>query len=410
MKGSIKLDEVIKILKEESQETKPIKNEKGNKIIGFETTEAFKIAERYLLEFGKLSDFITCAEYCAYYNIIELADTIAQKIIESKDPKSCYLLATIENFRTLKNYTAKIQQIILDSKDYDLIFNFAKNYVYADIKKCAKAIIESNLANVNYKFAKEFGRKCDITAHQKIVLDSKYPQLCLNFAKFVKGADIKALEKVCLECKDAELCLDFVQNVKDADIKAHQQVIINEENSKLAYKFSLITGADVNALANVAIKNKNAKVCFNFAKQFADKVDLKAIEEIIIESKDSDLCYNFAIDIPGVNIKALEKVIIEGNDPLMCYRFASKFKDADIKALEEVVLNNPGRINLLFARDIKGADIKAHHKALVKCGNKDLIDDFNNFFPKYANEKNNNIILEKMQREINQHNDKEMLM
>ena len=77
-------------------------------------------------------------------------------------------------------------------------------------------------------------------------------------------------------------------------------------------------------------------------------IDVKENERIILKCKTS-WCYHFAKEIKGADIKAHEKVILELKDPQYYYK---------------------------FARDIAGANVEEHFKVILNSGDKLWLDNF----------------------------------
>jgi len=88
-------------------------------------------------------------------------------------------------------------------------------------------------------------------------------------------------------------------------------------------------------------------------------VNVKENEQIVLECK-TVLSYCFAKNIPGADIKAHEKILLELKDPEVCF---------------------------WFAQDISGANIEEHFKVIVNSGDKSHLD----FFIKYVNYKNTKV-------------------
>ncbi len=74
----------------------------------------------------------------------------------------------------------------------------------------------------------------------------------------------------------------------------------------------------------------------------------------------------FARDISGADIKAHAQVILNSNDVNYNYRFAKDVEGADVKAHGKIIIKR-GTLwdNYSFARDVEGADIKAHAQVIL---------------------------------------------
>ena len=86
------------------------------------------------------------------------------------------------------------------------------------------------------------------------------------------------------------------------------------------------------------LKSKSANMALNLAKELGNTAnDKKAklfLEAIVIKAGDPELIYDFARDVKGADIKALQKAIIKAGKPYWIYSFAVDVKGADIKALQ----------------------------------------------------------------------------
>ena len=70
----------------------------------------------------------------------------------------------------------------------------------------------------------------NIKKNQKIVLECKDPEVCFYFAKDIPGANIKAHEKILLELKHPKHSYFFARNIAGANIEEHFKVIFNSGN------------------------------------------------------------------------------------------------------------------------------------------------------------------------------------
>ena len=99
---------------------------------------------------------------------------------------------------------------------------------------------------------------------------------------------------------------------------------------------------------------------------WGDKQVIILFEEKILKVKNPELSWLFAKNIKGANVKAHGQIILDSKDPELNYYYARDVVGADIKAQEQIVLesNNP-KVSYYFARDVKGADIKAHGQVVL---------------------------------------------
>lgn len=122
-----------------------------------------------------------------------------------------------------------------------------------------------------------------------------------------------------------------------------------------------------------------------FKNKFGDEETIEKFEQKILDLNNYKISYLFARDIKGADIKSHGHIVIDSNNIGFNYIFARDVEGADIKAHGQVIIDSKDtRFNELFARDIKGADVEGHNKVIM--GNK---NSENNTI------KNNNVNLEK---------------
>lgn len=94
------------------------------------------------------------------------------------------------------------------------------------------------------------------------------------------------------------------------------------------------------------------------------------IERDVLKINNPLLSYCFARDIEGADIKAHGQVVINSKDACLNYCFARDIEGADIKAHSEIIISskNP-EYNYYFASEVKGIDIKAHRQAVIESKN-----------------------------------------
>ena len=89
----------------------------------------------------------------------------------------------------------------------------------------------------------------------------------------------------------------------------------------------------------------------------------------------------------GINLKENEQIVLECKTD-WCYYFARDIKGADIKAHEKVILElEYTKYSYYFARDVLGANIEEHFKVIYNSGNKYWL----NFFIEEVNYKNTKV-------------------
>ena len=116
-------------------------------------------------------------------------------------------------------------------------------------------------------------------------------------------------------------------------------------------------------LNDIIVLLKNIKM-----KELLTDEEIKnTFEERILNINKGPVSYYFAKNINGADIKAHGKVVIESKDLGLNYLFAKNIKGADIKAHEKVILESKDpEWNYYFAKDIENADVKAHGKIVME--------------------------------------------
>lgn len=79
-----------------------------------------------------------------------------------------------------------------------------------------------------YKIAKLGLKSTNIQKLGQVIIDSKDPEWNFYFARDIKGADVLAHGQVVIASKDPELNYLFARDVKGADILAHAQILYEE--------------------------------------------------------------------------------------------------------------------------------------------------------------------------------------
>lgn len=120
---------------------------------------------------------------------------------------------------------------------------------------------------------------------------------------------------------------------------------------------------------------------------------IERCESKILSLKNGELSYVFIKNIKGADVKAHGKAIIESKEPEWNCYFAY-IEGADIKAHEKVVLESKEpEWNYYFARDVKGADVMAHGRVIIESKDSRVNDRFKeNFEDEYKILKENNHI------------------
>lgn len=116
------------------------------------------------------------------------------------------------------------------------------------------------------------------------------------------------------------------------------------------------------------------RILFNdilyFERLYGDEETIKNFEKSILTVKDEYASYFFAKNIKGANIKAHGEVVINSGHPKFNYEFAKNIKGADTKAHEQVIISSEDPYWCYkFAKDVKGSNIQKLGEIIINSKN-----------------------------------------
>ena len=145
---------------------------------------------------------------------------------------------------------------------------------------------------------------------------------------------------------------------------------------------------------NLDYVRKNPEIAETFATFENSPIDKLECERIVLESKNPKINYLFARNVKGADIKAHEQVVLESKDAWINYLFADDIKGADIKSHEQVILENKNpEYNYRFAAYVEGANIKAHEQVVLESKDAKYSYEFAQYFPDVADIKSHGIVI-----------------
>lgn len=263
-----------------------------------------------------------------------------------------------------------------------------------NVKENQQIVIDDNSDYLIYSFAKDV-EGADIKLLQSAIIENEDFHFTIRFFNDVKGCDISKLEDSLIKSKNNDAIYTFACNIPKANIKRLGQAIIESNDAYDNYIFAKdIPGADIKAHIEVLKKHN----CLDKIKELEEKlnsqkpkktnqeateeakqgINVKENEQIILAFNNAEYSYLFARDVKGADVKAHEKVILDSTntfDLFHAYIFARDIKGANIKALEEKILSSfsthsdYAQVCFSFAKDIKNANIKALEENILKTGN-----------------------------------------
>ena len=253
-----------------------------------------------------------------------------------------------------------------------------------------------------------------VKEHEQIVIDSKDPELSFIFAKDVKGADKNALVKVVIESNDLEYNRRFLYGINGYDKEAHCIALAKKDKYELLLEFitDITRGtyyympkpkcvkyndAPIQAIFALFVESKDPYINYKVAYLLYNKIDITRFIEVVMNNDRYESCggnndisyytYLAAKNIPNAPIDKLREAVIKSKEPKENYLFALEIPGTleDMKKHEQVVLDSDNaEYNYLFAKNIAGNDFEAHKKVVLTHRNDEHIEMFNELI----NEKN----------------------
>jgi ribosome modulation factor len=118
-------------------------------------------------------------------------------------------------------------------------------------------------------------------------------------------------------------------------LQRHYQLIINGSGSNYDPWNPPFWGPTTNS----QWEHRNQWSAYMFAKRWSGRsgYDIKKLQLIVIKSNDAECAYMFAKDIKGANIKKLQKVVLENGTTKTLKKF-SKLPNVNKKLLENFII------------------------------------------------------------------------
>ena len=130
--------------------------------------------------------------------------------------------------------------------------------------------IQKHSAKLAYDLACVLEKQTDRKKMEKVVLEAKNPEYSYMFARDIAGADIKKHQEVVVESNDVEQAVNYASDIPGADVKTLEQIVLASENAKCLYEFAMsVENADIKALGKELVKTKDV----DYIKKFEDNVE-----------------------------------------------------------------------------------------------------------------------------------------
>lgn len=206
------------------------------------------------------------------------------------------------------------------------------------------------------------------------VLNSGDNEYILEFAlQNFKGTDKKAFQQKIIESKDWVYNLCFATYVKGIDVLLNQEAILNTSCDRVWLRFAReIKGADIKAIQDKILTtfNKHTDADIFYMLAMLDGTDTRKVQKAFL------VCEKFV----NWNDETSESVMYKNDFVKYAYMFARDVKGADVKALEQIILKaNEPQLSFKFVKEVKGADFKAHRKIIEASKDKKLVKEFKKF-------------------------------
>lgn len=202
--------------------------------------------------------------------------------------------------------------------------------------------------------------------------------------------ELRKAEQRILALNDPELSYLFAINFKDALVNNHADVVIASNDEDRIYDFICdVKTYDNNHFEEKIIELGNLQVLLSFARYMQDEIDLTRISNIMIDSGDAKYNYLFAKDVKGVDIKAHGQVVINSKDPKFCYTFARDIDIENYLIYEKVVMESKDpKWCYYFMKDIPTINKEELKNIIINSGNLEYISLI-------QEENNNTLVLKK---------------
>lgn len=200
-----------------------------------------------------------------------------------------------------------------------------RNFSTVELESMQDEIVKNNDSALAYFFASDFGYKS--YKMQKVILDNKNPQYAFLFAKNIHNSDSKALQNLIFDSKNIKYIAKFACFIHNSDYKKAQKLLLNSKNIKYISLFlKHCKNADYKSLKNIIIKSGKPKYLLQLAKKCKLKKDITVIQNLIIKSGSSRYIRLFAQFIKLADQAKLEEAIIELGDICEIKKFAKMVK------------------------------------------------------------------------------------
>lgn len=205
-----------------------------------------------------------------------------------------------------EEYLNKILDLLIEGKNYDLLFNILQNGVdifsignsfdneyminsKESINKIIKAIMEGDYLNIDKQLyiAKNYREYISIKKIEDVICYFKIPHHIYSFALNIDGANIKRLENAIIETNDIGFIYKFAF-ISGSDISRIEDYILNVKSNEYIIKLFNIPGCDIEKIENYIFNSKDPKLIYNYIVNYS--YNESALKKFI-DMHDYDLLY-----------------------------------------------------------------------------------------------------------------------
>lgn len=211
------------------------------------------------------------------------------------------------------------------------------------------------------------------------------------FARDTPGADVDALQQKVIDSGDADAMAWFAAEVPGADTEELQERVIESGDPGAALIMArMVPNPDTEALQEVIVEHGEPDTVVAFA-QVSPGADIPRLHEVVLERGTILDNYQFAREVPGADTARFQREMIaisernphSGMNISSCaYSYARYGDDLDVPALEKALLHGTDAgYMLMFARDVRGADVKTIGYRVAEVGSVREMRDYAEQFP-----------------------------
>lgn len=249
-----------------------------------------------------------------------------------------------------------------------------------------------NYTNQAKKIYSNYGRNDEFKQIEFLIISTRNPKYCYNFARSVEGADVQKLGEVVIKYGNPELNLQFA-NIAGADTIKHRETIIQSKDVKANIEASIKIKdehylAYVERHGEIVLSYGNMYNIYQYLK-YNYKRGLKTERYFNKIEQEGGNYFNTKVakEIKNADVKRHGKVVIDSKDGVANCVFA-QIEGADTFKHEQIVLDlKDESLSLMFVKSVKNCNIQAHKEIIMNGDNVEIKQEFIDWLT--TNNKNN---------------------